>query len=244
MGFLKTFFGSSNSQKESKAIEQMNSLKNMNTETAYNKEFREQKEKEARQLHIEKYKNIVTLLELSDDEVKRSMNDSSYLMKLRNDLIDFEFAVNVLGYSKEDTLRELRTTTGKNKDRPILEIRRIFSWAKDIYGMTNDDSLAVFNDPNQRDKFINEYYAFCDAYQAGLAEQYRSFFEPNIPASQTSTSHTNTNTSNNSHYEEFLGIDGQWYTKNQYGYICKKGSTQIIGQNGYDFDGHQLEYFK
>ena len=57
----------------------------------------------------------------------KSIYNSNYLYKLQNDLIDFEFAINVLGYNKEETLEELRTATGSNKDRPILEVHKIFS---------------------------------------------------------------------------------------------------------------------
>lgn len=211
------------------------------------KEIQEQREIEKIQIeeqkllaHKEKYKKMITLLELSDNEIKKSICDSNYLSKLQNDLIDFEFAINVLGYNKDETLEELRTTTGSNKDRPILEVRRIFSWAWDIYRMTTDDCLVIFNDSNQRNRFIDEYYAFCDAYQAGLADQYRSFFEPNIQVSTASNNTGNNNIDLQSN-EEFIGIDGKEYTKNRYGFICRKGSTQIIGQNGCDFEGHRLE---
>ena len=170
MGLFKALF--SGTTKENKTKVGGLDLSNNKNLT---KEIQEQREIEKIQIeeqkllaHKEKYKKMITLLELSDNEIKKSICDSNYLSKLQNDLIDFEFAINVLGYNKDETLEELRTTTGSNKDRPILEVRRIFSWAWDIYRMTTDDCLVIFNDSNQRNRFIDEYYAFCDAYQADL----------------------------------------------------------------------------
>jgi hypothetical protein len=96
-----------------------------------------------------------------------------------------------------------------------------------------NQSPRSVDDPNE---------ALYAEYQANLHNQMMNQMEAE-EAERAQRNAYSANTVSASDAGKFYGVDGQWYTKDDSGYIRREGSSEIIGQNGRDYDGHRIEHY-